>query len=1369
MNRLLPYLPHHIAAELIRAPAADPRRHARLDAVVLFADVSGFTPISEALGRHGQAGTEELTRLLNDYFEVMIDLVASYGGVVGAFGGDAMTALFPTAPGESLAAPGTRAVQCALDMQALMLPYRDIPTRAGSFSLTIKIGLAAGSVFSAVVGDPALRLQSLLAGAVVEQAVAAERTAHSGEVVLRRELAGMLPGLVIAEERGAFVAIADLLERPSYTPLPELPAAPAGLLPTLSAFLHPAVARRLLDDRSGFVNEYRDITALFVGFDGFDYDGDSLAHAHMQDYLARVGRVVQQYDGDLNKLDMADKGNKFVILFGAPVAHENDAERAMHCALALRALHQEIGHGLRVGIASGLVFCGLVGGALRREYTVMGDTVNLAARLMQAARPGEIVVASGSQRRVAGAFAWERAEPQSVKGRSRPVTVYRLLGARQRGSRHQEPAYKLPMVGRDEELRAIEARLDLALAGQGQVLGVCAEAGMGKSRLLAEVIRSAARRGLRVLNGECLSHGGSVGYLPWHNLLRGLFEIDPAWDQETQLRQLHDWLALNAPQLLARLPLLAVALNLPIVETDLTRSLDARTRKEVLESTVVECLRAVTARQAGAKGHALGAPQGSQSSAPDPATAADEQNAWLLVIEDCHWIDSLSHDLLEAVARGVADRPVLILLAYRPPEHAHDRLRVTRLPNFLELRLREFSLRETEWLIGLKFGYLFGARGVLPASFVERITERSQGNPFYIDQMINYIQDQGISPDDAAALERLRLPDSLRSLIISRIDRLSEQEQITLKVASVLGRVFRASWLWGIYPQLGRPEQVRAHLDVLSQLELTPMERDEPELEYLFKHVVTQEVAYESLALATRAMLHEQAGRFIEEHFADDLSRYLDMLAYHFGRSENVERQRHYFRLAGEAAQAAYANDIALGYYLRLLPLLEPAEQIGVRLRLGAVLQLVGRWAEAGEQIYAALAAALAGGDSTTVARCRTELAHLLAARGDYDAAITIIDQVMPVWERQDDPAGHYEALWVLGSVLTDIGEYTRGLRQLEHTHEIAVRLGNERLMARSVGSMGLVYVDIGDYEMALYCLERAAAMALRFGDWTLLARARGGAGFVQLCQNGPSAALGIFHELLLRAAEIGDRRFLARFARQIGRCHQLAGDPETALGCYAVQIGVGPELGERRDTSIGLGYLAAAYAQLGDEEQAERLGELAIALCDSIRLVYWACEFRHDLAGLRFRQGRYAEAAELNDAALATARRLGSHKSLQLRAELLAARLRVIQGEQPAAAAADELRAIDDEWLGAPEQAALAYTIWQLDPSEQSRRAAAARYASLAATTLTVESRRRHAELGGDPLPPPDLPAPPAALSNLRYDLDSLLAQAEGLLAAAV
>jgi adenylate cyclase len=1338
MGALVSFLPYHLASALAdRTPTRLDGWFERSGHIVLFADIKGFTPLSEDLGRQGQAGNEQLTGLLNRYFARMIELSATYGGSLAAFGGDAMTIVFPYDRDSDLEEAAARALACALAMQAAMPAYTRIATLAGVFDLAIKIGIAAGEVLTAVVGDPENRLQSLIAGLPLVQAADAERHSGIGEILLHHDLARHVSGLRVGRPRDAYLPVIGLDQTPQTAPLPPLPALPPDM--PIQAFVHPAIADRLRAISDSFLNERRSVTVLFVGFAAVD-DASPEYVARIQAYVVAVLRVVQRYGGELNKIDMGDKGNTLMVVFGAPVAHEDDPELAMHCALELARL-QVVQHDgtievpARIGIASGLAYCGLVGSDWRVEYTVIGDTPNLAARLMQAARPGEVFVAAGSRRRVADRFIWDAPMLLPVRGWSRPVTTYRLERSRPRSSRYQAQAYRLPMVGREEEIHALEGWLYLATQGQGHVVGLQAEAGMGKSRLIAELTRNALRQGVSVLSGECISHGASISYLPWHSILRDLFEIDPTAAPRQQRQQLHDRLAVIDPQIVGRLPILEIALNMQLGETELTRSLDARVRKDVIETTIVECVRAIAA----------------------------DAGPLLMVIEDAHWIDPLSYDLLVVLSRVVAELPLVIVLAYRPLEQTSSHLRLDRLDAFSEIMLHEFTLRESEWLIGLKFGYLFGAREVLSPAFVERITARSQGNPFYIDQIVNYIQDQGVSPYDTAALERVQLPDSLRALIVSRIDRLDERQRIVLKVASVLGRVFRASWLWGIYPQLGQPDQVKAHLDTLSRLDLTPMERTEPELEYLFKHVMTQEVAYESMASTTRLMLHEQVGRFIEAHFADDLERYLDTLAYHYGHSKNIEKQRHYYRLAGEAAQAAYSNQIALDYYTHLMQCLDGVSQVEVLLRIGDVLQLIGQWEEAHSHFDRARGLAAHHGDARLIARCDTAVAVLDAARGANGRTVAILENAINVFELHADWIGLYDALTVLGNLEVDQGRYTRGLRCFEHAHEIAVQLDDRRRLARAIGSMGLVYVDVGDYEMALYCLERSAQTATAQGDWGLLCRSMGSVGFIYMNQDRLSEAWEIFESLLRRAVEIGDRRLIARMARELGRVLTLAGDVERGLHCYAATLAIDLELGERRDVSVALGYIAHAYAYAGMIDQAQSTYDLAIGWCDAIGLVYWGSEFRHALAHLRVRQQRYAEAAELNQTALDTTRRLQSHKLLQLNATLLDTRLQVLQGAQSPASAIALLTTLDDEWYTDREHAAIDYAIWRIDPARDDvREQALQRYNALIDQQATAENCRRIDALGGAHHDPLVLPPLPTVLAQREDDLATLIMRLE-------
>ena len=1336
MDSLLAYVPYHIIGDLVHTAEGSPAaQRGLLDAVVLFADISGFTPMSEALGRQGNLGTEELTGLVNSYFETMIDLISSYGGVVGAFGGDSMTVLFPYQLA-TRAETAYRAVQCALDMQQLMEPYSAISTSAGVFSLAIKIGLSAGPLFYTIVGDPASRLHTIIAGERVAAAAEAEHRARIGEVVIHSSLADLAADLLLNDWRDTFLVISGLREPRNRS----LPLAPYTVTPELSErfrpFIHAATARRIQEGQTTFINEHRNVTVLFVSFDGFDYDHDPQVAARLQGYFSQVLEIVQHYDGDVNKIDMGDKGSKYVVLFGAPVGHEDDPVRAMLCALELRAA---LDARVQIGIASGLIYCGAVGALTRREYTVMGDVANLAARLMQATTPGQIMVHGPARRLVAGRFTWRDLAPIKVKGKAELVPVAILEAVQQHETTQlQEPTYRLPMVGREAEVQQIDALLGRVLQGRGQVVGVTAEAGMGKSRLLAELIRLARRRGLASYGGECVSHGTNVSYLPWRSVLRGIFDLDPAWSADYQVRQLAERLDALGAQHLQRLPLLGVALNLPIEENDLTRSLDLRVRKEALEVTITAAIR--------------------QRAAQEPL---------LIVLEDCHWIDPLSHDLLEVVARGVVDRPVILLLAYRPPDYEHHRLRVARLINWTELRLTEFTQREVEWLIGLKFGYLFGAKGVLPPSFVGRITKRSQGNPFYIDQMVSFIQDKGISPSDIEALTALDLPDSLRSLIVSRIDQLGEQEQITLKVASVIGRVFRPSWLWGIYPALGSPDDVQARLDYLSALDLTPLDKTEPELEYLFKHVVTQEAAYESLSYAIRTTLHGALGSYIEQTFPNELDRYLDELAFHYGRSQNVEKQRTYFLRAGAAAQAAYANDAAIIYYQRLYPLVAAGEQLEVMLRLGDVYKLVGRWGEA-DQIYRqVLALAEERAEPRDHARGLVALGRLLVSRGQYYDALEYLEDAYAIYAQLNDDVGRYQSLWTIGFLQIDVGDYAGALAYLQRSLDIAIAIDDQRRMGNAIAYMGLAYLDMGQLDRALICLDQGALIAEQYSDWNVLGRTRLNIGFIYLNQRKIAAAMVQLSDLFARAAEVGDQGLLADVTGEIGRAYLLNGQGEDALTAFCFQISTALELGDRRNLTKGLGYVARALFEMGILQTAGEAGSRAIRLSRALKLPYWTGEFLYDRALRLFELGRYAESYTCTVEALQIVSKYGSHKGVRFAASLLAIRLRGILGEISADAAIDELAGLASTWTENHEQAAIHEAIWQLDPlRDEDRHIAAGLYYKLLGETPTAADRRRYRELTATNMPDLDpLPELPEQITRQIPDLESLLPRVDQLI----
>jgi class 3 adenylate cyclase/predicted ATPase len=1246
----LSFVPHNFAADLLANPTADPvGREQRFQAVALFVDISGFTAMSEALSKTGRDGSEEMTTALNSYFAPMIDLIQSYGGIVAKFGGDALTVLFPynSATRQNAA---RRAAQCALDMQAAMPRYAAIPTSAGTFRLAMKAGLACGPAFCVTVGDSPVRLEYVVAGRVLDRCAEAQHFAEPGEVIIHNELISLMSEAELAPTRDdRFSRLLGLGRPEPKTPLPPLAAAAPESSRQFTAYLHPVIAQRLETGEAQFVNEHRIVTVLFVGFSEYDYDDDPLAGIKLERYFAQVVQIINRYDGALNKIDMGDKGSKFIALFGAPVAHEDDAERALRCALDLMAIEDDA-PALRIGITTASVYCGLVGGEARREYAVMGDGVNLAARLMQKAQPGQMLVDEPTRHatpRHTLTFKWAPLGPITIKGKAGPVETYELDGLGGGAApRLPEPQYALPMVGRQAELESAQSKLAMALANRGQIIGITAEAGLGKSRLAAEIIKLASEYGMYGYGGACLSYGTKSNYLVWRDILRGLFGLDSSWPPEQQIHHLEqelaavDRLAQTTP-LLPRLPLLSAALNLPLPDNDLTRPLDAKTRKTLLETLIVEYVRY----------HTTLAPM-------------------LLVVEDAHWIDPLSQDLLEAVGRNIQNLPALLLILYRPPEMddsggaiVSSRLsRVMSLPHAAELRLAEFTPSEAEYLISLKLSQLFGPQTDVPPALLKQITKRAQGNPFYIDELINLIHDHNIDPGDVEALEHLELPDSLHSLILSRLDQLDERAKTTIKVASVMGRLFKADWLWRVYPELGTPEEVRSHLTRLSRLDLTPLDKPDPELEYLFKHIVTRDVAYESLAVATRAMLHEQVARFLEHLYTgsfgvQEVVAHLDLLAYHYGLSKNVDKQREYFRKAGEAAQAAYANEAAIHHYRALLPLLKDGETIPVLLKLGQVLELVGEWDEAGGAYRQALELAIKSGDLKLQTLSQQALGNLLERQGDHDAALEWLKQARAGFAQLGDQAGVSDVLEDIGSVYWQQGDYEAARALTGESLKLCRALGDKMCIAHALQNLGNVAFDQDDYDAAQTLYQESLELWRELGNRLGAANLLSNLGLVARNHGSYEAARELFDESLNMRRELGDRWGIAdslnclgdvaknlgaldraqalheeswRLFQEMGDKGRIAGalddlgvvaylqhDYDKARAFFEESVAMFRELKEKPDIANSLNNLGLAAAKLGDPARAAEIFRESLTLCHELGDKLGVAENLAGLAGV--------------------------------------------------------------------------------------------------------------------------------------------------------
>ena len=847
---LTPELSTFLPADRRHAIASGATLPDRQDGIVLFADVAGFTPFTEYLADTlgPQGGAEEIAGTIRGIFDTLAEAVHRHRGSIIASAGDSLTCWFD-------ADYRLSAVACALDMQAAAGAFTG-PSVATSL-LGLKIAVAGGTTHRLLVGDPAEQLFDVISGEAVDRAGRGEKVCRPGEVVVDRATADLLAGtLTTTDERGEFALVGSLATTVPDDPWPDL-AAGAIDDATIRQFINPAVHGRLAAGHARFLAEFRTLGALFVSFDAED--------TAALDTMVRLAQVtVAGAGGSVFDVSTGDKGSYLFAGFGAPVAHGDDVRRA---AIAANELQRQTEGALCIGLHYGQAYAGLYSGRLWSAYTGKGDVINLSARLMTTASPGQVLMSAAVGAVLDRRFLIQALGPVTVKGRAEPVAVCELVGTGVQGANLSEPRYPLPMVGRETEREAIDAAVADAAQGRGGVLAFCADAGMGKSRLVNATILRATEAGFATFAGGCQPHGIGSAYLPWRPIWNALFGLAPDDPAEARQAALMSTLAAVDPAAVPIAPLLSTLLDLPLEETDATRGMPAVVRKQVLEQFLVGALRA--------------------RAAAGPLCIA---------IEDLHWIDSLSRDLLGALVGAVSDVPVLLVLAYRPPDLQHP----IAIASSRELTLGELEPSDSSQLASMFMTHIAGADP--DPDTVATIVERANGNPFYIEELALEIVQRGGSTSD--------LPTSLESLILGRIDRLPPSQQLDSRVASVIGRRFPTAWLSGAYGDALDTGRLPSDLLDLRRTGLIVADTPPPEEAHLFRHALVRDVAYETLSLQLRAELHEQLAQYLEEQWE---SPPVDLLAHHYAHTRNAVKEGLYRRLAAEAAirNGAYADALA--------------------------------------------------------------------------------------------------------------------------------------------------------------------------------------------------------------------------------------------------------------------------------------------------------------------------------------------------------------------------------------------------------------------------------------------------------------------------
>jgi len=1082
-DTLRAYLPATLVESWAQRPEQSPLWGVWLTGSLMFCDVSGFTAMSESLAQVGKEGAELMAAVLNRFFERMLAIADEWGGVQMKFGGDAMLLLF------SEDRHAERAAAAGLEMQRAMSDFRRLAVGEQTYRLRMRIAIHSGRFFGASVGQPDGMLHYMLVGPDVNRTAGIEGAGEPGQVVMSAEAAAQTgSGCRLIPANGVW-RVRDLDEPPRPAPKQAL-TAPRD---ALKHYLLPPLAAPLLEGRlPSFSGEHRRVTAAFINLIGLstllETKGEAQALAQADAYVKMVISAVEKHGGLLAASDLAQDGDKVICLFGAPLSIEREERAAIRAMLELdrelRSSGLDVKH--RIGISSGSVFAGEIGSSKRREYTVIGDSVNLAARLMAASRPGEILVSKPTVERAGGGFDVQRLRPLRVKGKVAPVAVFRLrAGGRERTVERQIEA-GTALVGREEELATLlRLARQVAARGSGRCAYIWGEPGIGKSRLTQEVAANLQATGWQRLVVSCQLHTWHTPFAPWREPLRGLIGIAADDSPEEMWRKLKTAMDLADPQLGAFAPLLGELLSLPVEDNAPPSATDPKERRRYVTGMVVALVE-----------------------------AAARQRPMLVLFEDGHWADAPSLELLAALFGRPA--PVLAVLTSREPLPPGE---ISTAIAPVSIGLRELPPEAARSLVTSASG--------LSEQVLEKIVARAQGNPLFLQEIAR----MGVISGES-------IPETVNDVILTRLDRLPPEEKRVLRLAAVIGPSFDLQALYALAGGGMDPLRVDAALAGLSQLGFTREQAREPR-SYAFSHVLTREVAYETLPYAQRRHLHRRVGQRIEQQEAARLDAVCELLLHHYELAADTAKVVRYAAMSGDRALAMFAVAEGLDYYQRSLSAL-PALGKGFEgdrslllERLGDCLDTGGRHREAAEKFVSALdewrswrrrprlVVAEGGVRVRDAALCR-KVGASLERSSDYDEALRWLDEALSVLPGRSGRVGaqicaskslalfrrgRYEEAAHWGKKGLAAARRSRDRRQLAYAHHIlassymemgklrealshdrqAVRLyhevGDVSGQAIANGNLGLSYQMLGVLDAALYHYDVGLKADERLGN----------------------------------------------------------------------------------------------------------------------------------------------------------------------------------------------------------------------------------------------------------------------------------------------
>jgi class 3 adenylate cyclase/tetratricopeptide (TPR) repeat protein len=957
------------------------------------------------------------------------------------------------------------------------------------------------------------------------------------------------------------------------------------------------IATKILTSRHALEGEHKQVTVLFCDLVESTQLAEQVAAEVMHQIMDRILKLmaegVHRYGGTVNQF----LGDGVMALFGAPLALEDHALRGVQAALTIQEtlsgygvqLRQE--HGvdlrLRMGLNTGPVVVGRIGDDLRMDYTAVGDTTNLAARLQAMAEPGTILIAEATHRRVEGHVRTESLGLVRVKGRSQSASVFKVTGRRRRRTHLEIRAERglTPLVGRERELALLRECWERAKQGRGQTVGILGEPGVGKSRLLFEFRRTLAGERMVWLEGHCSAMGQASPYLPIMDLLRARLQIEEG-DNPLQMkdklrqgvRQLDEGLEQSIPVLEEMFNLLSGDKTLRHTDPQMKRRL------------TFDALHALTA-------------------------AAARTTPLVLLVEDLHWVDKTSEDYLAFLAQSMDNMSVLLLTSHRPGYV----VKWAEQTSYTQLALALFSEHEAELMIAK----LLGSQKV-PPELARRILEKAEANPLALEEITASLIERGIfvrgeSGLREAASSEVSFPATIQDIVRARIDRLDESVKDTLQIAAAIGREFNTTLLERVSQT---PAELGRHLNTLKQLELIHDTPFFPEPVSAFKHAVIQDVAYQGLLLQRRQELHVAIGQAIEELYADHVDDHAAILAHHYRLSERHGKVLRYALIVGDKAARLYGRAEAKEYYEQALTAAQtlPESPEARRAEIDVILKLatVGVTRSDTDRDLAALerARALADalGDERRLAQVLYWLGRIHYVVGTTSTAIAYAEQGLAIADRLGDEALAAAPVNLLGRAYSR-STLPRAVQMMVRSVEQMHRVGNTTEETTARGFTGGLLAVSGDFEPAFTYLEQGIQLAREAGNPFAEAANYFYRGIAHEQHGAPARAVPDYEAALRLAESAGDIFRIYATKHYEGWACTMAGDVPRGRELLEESLALATRLGTKVSLGLAKAYFAGSLMAEGRYDEAVSICAEAIKLAEETQEISAGAVARRILA----------------------------------------------------------------------------------------------------------------------------------------------------------